>query len=147
MFPLFPWLGWIPTVPWEMTSPKWLSKEEGLQALCMCTQPTVCDLLSPRWASQHVIQYRAQFLRAFHSQLWPWLITGFVELIHCPGVGTYVIHDMDSVMDLWTCMWRRHLWNNAHGHSRWMPEQNNVYSLTGSLCHHYRLGSNILLTI
>lgn len=31
------------------------------------TQATVCDLLSPQWASQHVIQYKAQFLRACHS--------------------------------------------------------------------------------
>lgn len=99
VFPLFPWLGWVPTVPERCYTPNFHKGRPS--RLCTCGH--VCPLyvtFCPWWAAQHMIQYRAQFLWAFHSQLWPRLITGFVELIHYPGVGAYGIHDIDSVIDL-----------------------------------------------
>ena len=112
----------IPTILCKITSPKWISIEEAFQTRCIC----LClhtPSLSPRSASQNVIQYRAQFLRAPCSQLWPQLITSFTGLIHFLRVGSDITHDMDYVMGLKTFIWTYDLWNNANVHSRWMPEE------------------------
>lgn len=88
----------IPTIFCEITNPKWTSTEEGFQTLCIYLHLHTPNL-SPRSASENVIQYRAQLLKAYHSQLWTQLITSFSGLIHFLRVRN-ITRDMDYGMSL-----------------------------------------------
>ena len=88
----------IPTIFCEITNPKWTSTEEGFQTRCIYLRLHTPNL-SPRPASENVIQYRAQLLKASHSQLWTQLITSFSGLIHFLRVRN-ITCDMDYGMSL-----------------------------------------------